>query len=208
MADILLDLQTVPATPSAGKMIGWYDSTLELPFVRDDSGRCWGQSHRASVASQGAGFAADTYVTDSGLLIPSFGVQVQTMFEWILSVSKTAAGAATPIYQIRIGSAQTTADTSRLTLTGPAQTAAADIGYLTILMVVRSVGAGGVIQGSANWSHNGAATGFANNDSGSVEGTSAAFDNSALQGLYAGLSINGGASAAWTVTQCRGQVIW
>jgi hypothetical protein len=202
------DLQTVPATPSAGKGIDWFDSTLELRFFKDDSGRSWGQSHRAAVASQGAGFATDTYVTDSGLLVPSFGVQAQTMIEWILSVSKTAAGTATPIYQIRIGANQTTADTSRLTLTGPAQTAAVDIGYLTILVVVRTVGAGGVIQGSVNWSHNGAAAGFANNDAGAVEGTSAGFDNSALQGSFIGLSINGGASAAWTVTQCRGQVIW
>jgi hypothetical protein len=59
-----------------------------------------------------------------------------------------------------------------------------------------------VIQGTVNWSHNGAAAGFCNNDSGSVEASSSAFDNSALAGSYVGLSINGGASSAWTLTQC------
>jgi hypothetical protein len=208
VADILLDEQTVPSTPSAGQGIWYFDSTISLPFYVDDAGRKWGRSHNASTASQGAGFATDTYVTNSDLGIPSFGVQAQTIFEWLISASKTAAGTATPIYQVRIGANKTTADTSRLTLTGPAQIGTADVGLLSILVTVRSVGAGGVIQGAVNWSHNGAATGFANNDSGSVEATSAAFDNSALQGLFVGLSINGGASAAWTITQVRAQAIW
>lgn len=207
MSKIVMDEETAPSTPAAGKGIIYFDSTASLMFSVDDAGRKWGRSHRASVASQ-AGFATDTYVTDSGILVPSFGVQSQTMIEWIISASKTGAGTATPIYQIRIGANQTTADTSRLTLTGPAQTAVADAGILTILVAVRSVGAGGVIQGTVNWSHNGAAVGFANNDSGSVEATSAGFDNSAIQGQFIGLSINGGASAAWTVTQVRGQAIW
>ena len=208
MGDILLDEQTFPATPAAGQGILWFDSVLNLPFYVDDAGRKWGRSHRASVASQGPGFAADTYVTDSGILIPSFGFQIQTMFEWLLSASKTAAGAATPVYQIRIGAAQTTADTSRLTLTGPAQTAAVDIGICKIVVIVRSVNAAGVIQGTAGWNHNGAAAGFANNDAGTVEATSAGFDNTALSGLFVGLSINGGASAAWTVTQSRAIANW
>lgn len=35
-----------------------------------------------------------------------------------------------------------------------------------------------------------------------------AFDNSALGGQYIGLSINGGASAAWTISQCRVEAKW
>ena len=208
MGRILMPEETKPSSPSAGFGRIFFDSTLGREVYLDDSGRCWTRTHRASVASQGAGFATDTYVTDSGLLIPSFGVQAQTLIEWVISASKTAAGTATPIYQVRIGANQTTADTSRLTLTGPAATAAVDIGLLSILVLVRTVSASGVIQGSANWTHNGAAAGFANNDAGSVEATSSAFDNTALGGLFVGLSINGGTSAAWTITQVRAQGLW
>jgi hypothetical protein len=132
------------------------------------------------------------------------------MFEWILSISKTGAGTAAPAYRIRIGTLQTTADLAPLLLTGPAQTAAADIGHLTILVTVRSVGALGVIQGSAGWSHNAASTGFANNDGGMVEGTSAGFHNSpsVVAGNFVGITINGGTSASWTVTQVRARAIW
>lgn len=195
-------------TPSSGKARIFLDSVSEQMCHRDDAGRYWGRAHRCASAAQGAGFSSDTYVTDSGLLIPSFSLQAGTRIVWNISASKTAAGTAAPVYTIRIGGNQTTADTSRLAITGPAQTAAADVGLLTIIVTVRSVSATGVIQGSTFWRHNGAATGFANNDAGGVEATSAGFDNTALSGQYIGLSINGGASAAWTLTQVQGEVAY
>lgn len=206
--------QSAPSTPSSGYGTIWPDGTSPQWFTKDDAGRVWGQSFNAAVASQGAGFSSDTYVTNSDILIPSFGFQAKTGFTWRVSASKTAAGAATPIYSIRIGSNRTTADTARLQLTGPAQTAVADIGTLFIMVTVRTVAASGVIQGTAWWAHRGTAasstigTGFANDGTGHVEGTSAGFDNSALGGSYVGLSIDGGASAAWTLTQVRAEALW
>lgn len=213
MGYLELTEEGVPATPGGAVAIPWVDNVLPGLFVKDKNGRVWGRTHRASVATQ-AGFSADTYVTNSGLLIGSFGVQAQTIFEWQLSASKTGAGAATPIYIIRIGTNQTTGDTARLTLTGPIQTAVADIGTLNIRVVVRNVGAAGVLQGTAWWDHQGTAasstggTGFANNSTGHVVGTSAAFDNSALSTNFVGLSVNGGASASWTVTDVFGDARW
>jgi hypothetical protein len=207
MSDIVQDEQKFSSTPAAGVGAWYFDHMLSLPFYVDAAGRKWGHAHRTITVSQ-TGFVADTYVTNAGILIPSFGLQAKTILEWILSVSKTAAGTATPVYRVRIGTTQTTTDTGVLTLTGPAQTAAADVGILTILLTVRSVGAAGVLQGHSSWSHNGAATGFANNDAGAVQATSSGFDNSNLAGLFIGLSITGGASAAWTVTQVRTQAIW
>lgn len=201
MADLLFDNQSAPSTPSAGQNILYPDTTSKMWWSKDEDGLYHGHTYRAAVAAQGAGFASDTYVTNSGLLLPGFGMQAGMVFRWTISASKTAASTATPVYQVRIGAAQTTGDTSRLSLTGPAQTAATDIGLLTILVTVRSVSGTGVIQGTAGWSHNSAATGFANNDGGHVEGTSSAFDNSALGGSYVGLSINGGTSSSWTLTQ-------
>ena len=210
MADIFLAEQSAPTTPSSGNGVLYVDSTSSTPAAKNDAGRAgsvWVRANSAA-AAQGAGFSSDTYVTDSNILIPSFGVQARAVFRWTISASKSAAGTATPVYSIRIGANATTADTARLQITGPAQTAAADVGLLTIIVSVRSVSATGVIQGTTNWSHNGAAAGFCNNDAGAVEGTSAAFDNSALGGQYIGLSIDGGASASWTLTQVVAEALW
>ncbi len=83
------------------------------------------------------------------------------------------------------------------------------------MLTVRTVAAAGVIQGTAYWTHRGTAAsttvsgvGFANDVTGHVEGTSAGFDNSALGGSYVGLSMDGGASAAWTVTQAVARADW
>lgn len=149
-----------------------------------------------STASQGAGFASDTYVTNSGLVIPSGGMAAGMRFTWQITASKTAASTATPVYTIRIGSNQSTADTSRLALTANnAQTAAADAGLLTVIAIVRNVGASGVIAGGCGWSARGGAAGFG----GGASAASSTFDNWSLAGQYVGLSINGGTSAAWTI---------
>ncbi len=165
-------------------------------------------SHNASVASQGAGFSTDTYADGSDVEIPKVGLGEKTLLQWTISASKTAAGVATPVYSIRFGSARSTADTARLQITGPAQTAAADVGVISIRAVVRSVGTSGVIQGTASVVHNGALAGFTNNVSGVVQATSAGFDNRLLGGQFVGLSINAGAAAAWTITQSIASAVW
>lgn len=214
MADIALDEQSAPSTPASGQGIVFIDSTAGILCHKDDAGRVHASSANAAIAAQGAGFSSDTYVTDSDLLIPSFGMQAKATFLWKISASKTAAGTAQPVYSLRIGSARTTADTARLALTAPAQTAVADIGTLYIMVTVRTIGASGVIAGTSWWAHRGTAAsstigvGFANDGTGHVEATSAGFDNSALGGNYIGLSINGGASAAWTLTQVHADASW
>ena len=207
MADLLLDEQGKPATPAAGQMILYPDSGASAFVQLNDAGLVQGDSMRAAVAQQ-TGFAVDTYLTNSGLILPSSSMQAGMVFEWLLAAVKTAAGTATPIVQVRIGAGQSTADTSRLSITMAAQTAAVDTALLRVLVTCRSVAASGVIQGLVHTQHNLAATGFANTPAGFnlVQGTSAAFDNTALGGLYVGLSINGGASAAWTVEQVFGRI--
>lgn len=207
MADLFLAEQSTPAAPSAGNGLIWIDSGAKILCHRDSTGLVNARSENAAIAAQ-AGFAADTYVLNSDILIPSFGFQVKAMFRWILPLSKTAAGIAAPAYSVRIGAARSTADTSRLLLTGPLQTAAVDDGVLTIYIVVRSIGVAGVIQGDMNMDHNLAATGFASNATAAVHATSAGFDMTALAGLYIGLSINGGAAAAWTLSQIRAEAKW
>lgn len=206
------------ATPSSGYGLIFVDSVAKILAIKDDAGTYKARSGNAAIAAQGAGFATDTYVTNSNILLPSWGLQAKTVIRWQISASKTAAGVAAPVYTVRIGANGSAADTSRLALTGPAQTAIADIATLNVMLTVRSVGSGtsAVIQGTAWWDHRGTAasstigTGFANDGSGHVEGTSAGFDSSTLVGgtNYIGLSINGGASAAWTVTQAVAEANW
>jgi hypothetical protein len=205
MADILIDTESGPSTPASGKGVIFVDSTTKKLGMLDDGGIVQGiLSRNSATASQGAGFASDTYVTNSGLLIPSFGMKAGMLFRWIITGSKTAASTAAPVYTIRSGSNQSTADTSRLALTTAAQTAVADNGTLFITAQVRNVSASGVIAGAASWAKTQTGSiGFG----GSIDGVSASFDNSAMAGLYVGLSINGGASAAWTLTSCHAELI-
>lgn len=217
MADLLIDRQSFPSLPSAGQLVIFSDNNIP-GICTADSTRYYGQSSNAAVAAQGAGFATDTYLTNSDLIIPTWGIQAKAWWLWQVSASKSGASTAAPIYSVRIGSARTTSDTARLQLTGPLQTAIADIGTLYVLVTARTGGAGTVLQGTAWWAHRGTAantttsgTGFANDSTGHVEGTGASFDGSAATvggGQYIGLSVNGGTSSSWTVTQVIAQGYW
>lgn len=199
MAEILLDEQGFPSTPSSGKMILFPDSSNSQWIQRNDAGIYLGDMSAAKT-TQIASHSADTYY--NGLQLPSFSMQAGMVFEWYFPVTKTA-GTAAPVYTIRIGANQTTADTSRLAITGPAQTAVVDTGFVRVMVTCRSVGVSGVLTGMAWLQHNLAATGLANTPAGFslVQATSAGFDNTALQGQYIGLSVNPGASGAWVVEQ-------
>lgn len=199
MADILIDEQSAPATPSAGQMVCFADSSNSQWTQKNDNGVCLGDAN-ASTTAQIASHSADTYY--KGIQLPSFSMQAGMVFEWYFPVTKSA-GTATPIFTIRTGANQSTADTSRLAITLGVQTAVADTGFIRVMVTCRNVGAAGVLQGMVWLQHNLAATGFATTPAGLsiIQGTSAGFDNSALGGQYIGLSVNPGTSGAWVVEQ-------
>lgn len=200
MGKLLFDEEGFPSTPASGKMYGWPDSSNSVWTYKNDAGLYVGELKNSKTA-QIASHSADTYYL--GMQLPSFSMQAGMVFEWYFPVTKTA-GTAAPAYTIRIGANQTTADTARLTINGPNQTAVADTGFVRVMVTCRNVGAAGVLQGMVWLQHNLAATGLANTPAGFslVQGTSAAFDNSALQGQFIGLSVNPGTSGAWVVEQC------
>lgn len=164
-----------------------------------------GRQNNASVANQGAGFATDTYLTGSYVTIPTNPaggnrLQAKSKYRLRFNATKTAAGTATPIINVRLGTAGTTADTSRLTLTHAAQTAVIDEMVYDLSVVFRTVGSGtsAVIAGIGVLDHRLASTGFANVNTSIQQGVSAGFD-STVASLGIGVSVNGGTSAAWTV---------
>lgn len=206
MGQLHLAEESFPASPSAGFARAWFDSSNNGWYQRLDGGRFSGDQEGATIA-QIAAHSADTYY--KGLQLPSFGMQTESTFEWTFTVTKGAAGVATPVYSIRIGAAGTVADTARLQLTGVLQSAVADSGVVIVRAVCRSVGAAGVIYGSAMMEHNLATTGLASGATSPagfnlVQAASAGFDNQAgtIGGQFIGLSVNPGAAGAWVVEQC------
>lgn len=159
------------------------------------------QAVNQSLSAQGPGFAADTYLAGSNVAIPATGLKAGTRYRLVFDVTKTAAGVAAPVITLRFGSAGSVADASLVALTLPAQTAAADLGRFAVEVTFRSVGSGtsAVVQAMASLIHGLAATGLSTSSSPVQIGTSAGF-NSTLANAIIGVSVNGGASAAWTVS--------
>lgn len=156
--------------------------------------------YNQSVAQQGAGFATDTYLTGSSIAIPSAALKVGSRYHLIFNVSKTAAGTATPILYVRIGTNGSTIDTARLTFTFLAGTAVADIGTFEVWLTFRTVGAGTstIVQGTAQARHKLSITGLQNQPGTTLMVTSGGFDSTVANSVI-GVSVNGGTSAAWTV---------
>lgn len=165
------------------------------------------QNRNYSAAAMAEGFAADTYVTGSAIRIPVDGMIAGQVYRWRLAVVKTAAGTAAAVYTIRVGTAGAIGDTARLTLTASvAQTAAVSGGIITVFCVVNGVAAAttGILAGGVGVA---ASVGLGSG----VGAVSAAFDNTALGSAsapnYVGLSINGGASAAWTIHSVTAELV-
>lgn len=150
-----------------------------------------------SVASV-TGFAADTYLSGSYIRFPA-PPKAGTVYRLLFDVSKTAAGTATPIITVRVGTAGATTDAAILTFTFGAGTAAADNGTVEVYVMFRTVGSGtgAVVVGAVSMITNQTSTGLSTSVK---ERTviSSGFD-STVSGLGIGVSYNGGASASHTV---------
>lgn len=156
-----------------------------------------------AVVTPAAGFAADTYLVGSAINVPST-LKAGTRYRLKFGVSKTAAGVAAPTINIRFGTGGAVGDTSRCLFTFAAQSGVADRGEFEVRAVFNSVGSGtsAVIEGTASLRHQLAVTGL-----GTVQPAGYAelntvgggFDSTVAASII-GASVNGGASAAWTIT--------
>lgn len=163
----------------------------------------------ASIAAQSPAAATDVYITKSNIAVPNGRIKAETIAHWRMYVTKTAAGAAAPVFNVRLGTAGTTADASRGTLTFPAQTAVADTAMIDIWANFRTVGSGtsATLYSTGMIDHSLAATGFSTSNTGLAGAASAAGFDSTANGLIFGLSVNTGASAAWTIQQVQGDLV-
>jgi hypothetical protein len=192
---------TTMAASGTTKNTTWGDL---LTFVES-----YNSIENASTSTPGAGFAADTYLAGSSILIPTLGVlKATSIYRCQFDVTKTAAGVATPIINLRFGTAGTTADTSRGTHTFPAQTAAADGGVFSLVAVFRTVGSGtsAVLASRCILNHNLAATGLSTSNGPLTTALSGGFDSTPA-GSIIGVSLNGGTSAAFTITVVEAELL-
>lgn len=164
--------------------------------------------YNQSVTTPAAGFASDTYLVGSSVAIPATGLRVGTRYHLIFQASKTAAGTATPILTIRFGTAGAIGDTSRCAMTWTAQTGATDTGIFEVWATFRTIGSGtsAVIQCVGQRTHGASVTGFGNLVSQVVATTGGGFDSTVANSII-GVSVNGGASAAWTITLVQAELM-
>lgn len=183
------------------KAEGWVDRTaagVETPISPN--------AYNASLVAQGPGFATDTYLAGSFILGAS-RIKAGSMYRVRIHVSKTAAGVAAPVFTVRHGAAGTTADASRGTLTFAAQTAVAESGVFEVLLTFRTGGAATSYWAAGQVLHVLANTGLTTSNNGNTNGFSAAnFDTTAAT-FGIGISVNAGASSAWTTNLVQAELI-
>lgn len=198
MSDLLLDVQSVASTPSAGQAVIAVNNTTKRIQTVDDAGfkRTLGYKNFSTAAQVIT--TARTYITGSNIAIPAGALQVGTMFRWTFNMTKTAAGVAAATFDIAFGTAGTTADTARVSFAKPAGTAVVDEGRVVVEAIVRGpVGASGVVAGHFNMTHNLAATGHAVIPCVDVQTQSAAFDITTPTNI--GVCLTGGAADSVTI---------
>lgn len=179
---------------------GW---TGTLADARIASAATWNNKSRLqynnSTGTQSITAATVTYITGSA--ITTANIQAGTVVTWDISVTKTAAGTAAPVWTVRFGTTSSTSDSTLLTFTGAAQTAAADTGMITIKCVFRTVGSGtsAVLAGHYSLVHQLDQTGLSTGGGGAYVASSGF--NSTTASAFLGITVNSGAAAAWTINQ-------
>ena len=208
MADFQLDTQTPPGAITANSAVLYVDSVTKKLTVKNDvplfaslagALRNW---NTADIVAN----AADTYLAGSNIAIPPHLMQAGTAFRWKFIATKTAAGVATPIWTVRVGTAGSVADAARLTFTGPAQTAVIDTAEIDIFAILRNTGVAAILAGGLTMKHNLAITGFATLNPIALQATSAGFD-STVASLIVGVSVNPGAAGVWTHQVVNGEAL-
>lgn len=210
MSDIVLDVQSASPTPAAGQVVIFPETGGKRLTFKDDAGRTYTLGEgciRNQAVTNVTPYTADTYVAGSAITVPaSLALQVGTQYRCKISLSRTAGGGvAAPTCIIRIGTLGTTGDAAAITFTGAATTSAIDVGFIEVLLTVRTVGATGTLQATYCLKHN-LASGAGLSGTDVIEVNNASF-NTTTASLIIGVSLNYGASATTTTTQVEAELL-
>lgn len=209
MSVLLFNKTAVPATPAADKLAVFEDTADKRLKAINDAGVVVTLDERLTnfnTADQAIN-ATTAYVAGSALNVPVSKLRVGTMLRWRLTITKSAAGVtAGCAVLVKVGTAGTTADTTRLTFTMGTPTGVADTATIDVECIVRSIGAAGVMTGGLRMTHNLAATGFSTLPAEALQATSAGFDMT-VASLILGLAITTTALSVWTVTAVSAEAV-
>ena len=151
-----------------------------------------------ALATQGPGFAAETYIEGSAIAVPEGALKPGTRYRLVIGVSKTAAGTAQPVMRLRLGTTGTLDDAAVATVTFTVQTATNDEGRIALEVTFLETGGNARVQCLGSLTHLLSSSGLANGPGPARRATSAAF-NSDIPGAVLGVSLNAGTAAAWTI---------
>lgn len=146
-----------------------------------------------------------TLLVGAALTLPYPGFRRGARLRWRFNMAKTAAGTATSLFEVLVGTLGTLADTARLSFTKPAGTAAADEAWCEINVYVRTRSLTvGVLVGTFTMGHNLAATGHAVIPYVAVTVVSGNFDTITFPQTVS-LAITTGAADAITIEQLEAE---
>lgn len=167
-------------------------------------------SSNGSTSAQTLG-TTDTYLTGSATTFAAGRLKAGSFYRAVIDMTKTAAGVAVATMTLRMGTAGTTADAAICTFTFPsAQTAAIDNAEFQVCANVRSVGSGtsAVVEGVLFIRRTNTTTGFLSTSAlqfmAPIRVTSAGFNSTTVTTI--GISVNAGASSAWTTQLVQADV--
>jgi hypothetical protein len=165
----------------------------------------------SSTAAQTLG-TGDTYLAGSDPTAFAAGrLKAASFYRCIFDMTKTAAGVAIATMTLRMGTLGTTGDAAICVFTFPsAQTAAVDNARFMVTANLRSVGAGtaAVVQGTLYIERTNTTTGFLSTSGlqfmAPIRVVSSGFNSTTVTKI--GLSVNAGASSAWTTQSVQSDI--
>ena len=160
-----------------------------------------------STSDQTINASTTALLTGSTITVPADKLQIGSIIKFRISLSKTAAGTAAVLFDFRLGTNGTTADTSILQFSLGTATGVADTGCIDIYITIRGpLSSSCIAQGQLRMTHNLSTTGLANVPCKAVNTTSSAFDVTA-SGLIISLSCTTPASTVLTFQQVITELI-
>jgi len=208
-------LQTISGLSAVSSVLG----TMEFPL--NDAGTTKkatasqinafaDPSSNGSAAAQTLG-TGDTYLTDSVCTFDAGRLKAKSFYRCVMDMTKTGAGTATAVITLRMGTLGTTSDAAICTFTFPsAQTAAADNGIFEVYANFRTVGSGtsATVEGVLKIQRTNTTTGFLSTSGlqfmAPIRVLSSGFNSTTVTKI--GISINAGASSAWTTQLVQADV--
>lgn len=156
-------------------------------------------------AAQTLTTAADTYITNSAIILPQPRMQGGVVYRCYLVLTKTAAGVTAPVLTVRLGTAGTLSDAALSAFTGIAQTGVVDTAFLEFMCVFRAHSSTATIYSSYRFDHKLASTGFMT-QSATADGGVSGSVNTTTANVRIGISLNAAALGAWTVQAGEAQL--